>query len=78
MRGWTPEAFARATPEFMDAVRWGLFSERAAPTLAHWRGIQATPLDMTNPNKDLIAAKVQATEVVPMIEELLFPKDDDG
>lgn len=78
MRGWTPEAFARATPEFMDAVRWGLFCEGAAPTLSHWRSIQSTRLDMTNPNPDLIGAKVHAAEIVPMIEGVLFPEDDDG
>lgn len=76
MRGWTPEAFARAKPEFMEAVRFGLYAERAAPILARWRAIQGAQLDMTNPDTALIADKVRAVTVVPLIEAVLYPEDE--
>ena len=62
----------------MEAVRFGLFAERAMSILAYWRDIQATPLDLRNPDPGAIARKVIAADMVKELESVLYPQDDDG
>lgn len=73
-RGWGPEAFARAKPDFMDAARWALWTERAVPIWQHQREIQAVPTKDATP--EVLAAKLDAQKIVPLLTELLWPKDE--
>lgn len=76
MRGWGPEQFARATPEYMAALRWGLYAERAVPILAGWKAVQAIPTNEATPEQ--LTQKLDAAKVVPLLTDLLYPEDDDG
>jgi hypothetical protein len=79
LRGWGPDAFARATPEFIEAARWGLYVERLGPLLAEHREVQAMTIDRRNPPSNLpavLAAKAAADEAIPLIEAILYPEDD--
>jgi hypothetical protein len=81
LRGWTPDAFARAKPEFMDAIRFGLLAERAAPMLARYREVQAMKIDPRDKSLDvpaILAAKEEAARMIPLLTEILYPADDDG
>lgn len=74
MRGWGPESFRRAKPDFMAAIRFGLFSEAAMPLLKSWREIQSTSITKDTPT-EVIGAKVRAVEVIPALEAMLYPED---
>lgn len=76
MRGWGPEAFKRAKPEFMDAVRWGLFLEKAVPILAGWKQIEAMVVSGDTPNlPEILRQKHDAAEIIPMLTELIYPDE---
>lgn len=79
MRGWGPESFRRAKPEFMDAVRWGLFVEKVTPILRGYREIQAVPVTKDTPDLPaILGQKNEAARLIPLLEDLIYPKDDDG
>ena len=79
MRGWGPESFKRAKPEFMDAVRWGLFLEKAVPFLAHWKQVQAMTADPKDTDVlKVIAQKKIADQIIPELTALIYPEDADG
>ncbi len=79
MRGWGPEAFARAKPEFMEAVRIGLYAEKALPVLSRLREIQAVKVSKdTQDLPAVLAAKNEAAALIPQLEAILYPEDGVG
>lgn len=81
MRGWGPEAFERATPEFLRLVRFGLFAEAIGPTLREARELMDSPMPRENPEARiaLAKAKIEAGKVLPQIRTaLMLDEPDDG
>lgn len=69
-----------ASDELLEAVRWVLFAEKAAPELAEWRrvvGMKASELD-GQARIDLMASQRVARDLVKRAVPILFPEDDDG
>lgn len=79
LRGWGPESFARATPEFLAAARWGLFLEAVTPSWKRANQSVAEPLP-TDPVMKIPAAKVKqsALDFIAAWRPVLFPEDDGG
>lgn len=80
LRGWGRDEFQTASPEFMDAVRWGLFAERLGPVLSKWEEIQDREMHKGMSPRDrrvLGRAKLQAAEAIAAIKAVLYPEDDE-
>ena len=80
MRGWGPESFERATPDFLAACRWAMYAEMAMPGLIHARRVVAggTPRGLTGTAMiDATRALLSAKSMVADWEPVLFPVDGD-
>lgn len=78
-RGWTPEAFRIATPEFLDAAHHALIVQQFAPDYRELTSVQATSTTGWTPDQKLsfVARQIQANELLPRYRAHLFPEDDD-
>lgn len=80
LRGWGPEAFRLADPQFLALARHALMVERMLPIYYEAGASMDRDLSGLPPEAKGSAAraKMDAANVIGGLEPILFPEDDDG
>ena len=77
-RGLSYDDVRHSAPEFMSAVRFAMFAERAVEALAEARQVQAIPVSGMEPARlrEVLSAKNSAASDIATLELALYPKDE--